>query len=152
MPDRRMNLDDARRVLREGAYGVLSTAGADGRPYGVPVNYVYDEERQALYFHCARAGRKLDNLRQNPRVSLVVVGCAQVVPERFITHYDSALVEGTAYELQDDEERRAALLMICQRFSPGVARRDEVIQRYWKAVNLVRVDIESITGKRNRDD
>lgn len=152
MPDRRMSLEDARRVLREGEYGVLSTAGADGRPYGVPVNYVYDEERQALYFHCARVGRKLDNLRANPQVSLVVVGCARVVPERFITHYDSVVVEGTAHELQDDGERRAALLMICQRFSPGVARRDEVIERYWKAVNLVRVDIESITGKRNRDD
>ena len=152
MPDRRMSQEDARRVLRQGEYAVLSTAAADGRPYGVPVNYVYVEERQALYFHCARAGRKLDNLREYPRVSLVVVGCAQVVPDRFITHYDSALVEGTACELQQEDERRAALLLLCQRFSPGVARRDEVIERYWEAVNLVRVDIQSITGKRNRDD
>ncbi len=152
MPDRRMSQDDARRVLREGEYGVLSTADAAGVPYGVPVNYVYDEDEGTLYFHCARAGRKLDNLRANPRVSMAVVGSAGVVPERFITHYDSVLVEGFAAVVEDEATRRRALLLICERFSPGVARRDEVIQRYWNAVNIIRVDIDTISGKRNRDD
>ena len=152
MPDRRMSPDDARRVLREGDYGVLSTADAAGVPYGVPVNYVYDEAEGALYFHCARAGRKLDNLRANPRVSLAVVGTARVVPERFITHYDSVLAEGRAAVMTDESARRRALLMICERFSPGISRRDEVIERYWNAVNIVRMDIDTISGKRNRDD
>jgi nitroimidazol reductase NimA-like FMN-containing flavoprotein (pyridoxamine 5'-phosphate oxidase superfamily) len=147
-----MSEPDARAVLREGEYGVLSTAAADGAPYGVPVNYIWDEARNAIYFHCARAGRKLDNLRANPRVSMIVIGQARVVPERFITHYDSAMVEGAAVIVQDDAERREALLALCQRFSPGVTRRDEVIERYWKAVHLVRIDIQHISGKRNRDD
>ena len=39
--DREIELQDALALLAAGEYGVLSTVGRDGRPYGVPLSYTY---------------------------------------------------------------------------------------------------------------
>ena len=53
---RRANLEadesTSKQILVEGSYGILSTVGEDGFPYGVPVNYAYDGDK--IYFHCAK--------------------------------------------------------------------------------------------------
>ena len=58
--DRAVSREEALEALRQGEYGVLSTIGPDGELYGVPLSYALLDE--AVYFHCAREGRKLDNL------------------------------------------------------------------------------------------
>ena len=70
-------------VLSRCTSGVLALAGADGKPYAVPLSYVYANGK--LYFHCAASGRKLEMLRQNPQASFCVVDSDEVVPEQF-TH------------------------------------------------------------------
>ena len=65
---RRLDAQNSEEILRKGEYGVLSTCGADGQPYGVPLNYVYEDGK--IYFHCAAEGRKLDNIAVNSRVCL----------------------------------------------------------------------------------
>ena len=45
-------------ILRRGTSGVLALAGDAGYPYAVPLSYVYTDGK--LYFHCAKAGHKLD--------------------------------------------------------------------------------------------
>ena len=153
MPNRAISSEEAMEILKAGRYGVLSTASAAGEPYGVPVNYCYDERENCLYFHCARVGKKLDHIAGNSRVSFVVVGQEAVVPERFITHYDSALVTGHASMVTDEVEVVEKLLALCQRFAPGVtARRDDVIAKYLPAVAIVKVSVDEVSGKRNRDD
>jgi nitroimidazol reductase NimA-like FMN-containing flavoprotein (pyridoxamine 5'-phosphate oxidase superfamily) len=37
--DRGMTEAEARDLLERGEYGVLSTRGPDGAPYGIPLNY-----------------------------------------------------------------------------------------------------------------
>ena len=86
-PRRSTDEEEARQVLREGKIGVLSLASPQGEPYGVPLNYVYDGEENALYCHCFVRGRKLEFLAANPRVSFVVAVDVEAAPSRFITHY-----------------------------------------------------------------
>ena len=45
----RLSEEEAQSILAQGRWGVLSTAAADGQPYGVPLNYVYDRPR---LFYC----------------------------------------------------------------------------------------------------
>ncbi|MFO8148864.1 MAG: pyridoxamine 5'-phosphate oxidase family protein [Trueperaceae bacterium] len=92
--DRQLGDAEARDVLTRGAYGVLSTVGRGGEPYGVPLSYCV--LGGAVYLHCAREGRKLDHLAREPRVSFCVVGATRVIPEEFGTLYESAVVEGVA--------------------------------------------------------
>jgi uncharacterized protein len=152
-PNREITNEEALDILRAGKYGVLSTVSAQGQPYGVPVNYFYLEQDNCIFFHCARVGKKLDNIAANDRVSFVVIGYEAVVPERFITHYESVVVTGRASLVHDDEEKRARLIQLCERFAPeALERRESVIRQYWKAVDICKITIDEITGKRNNDD
>ena len=56
--DRALDASAAKRLLAHGEYGILSTVDADGQPCGVPLNYVYRND--AIYFHCAHAGHKIE--------------------------------------------------------------------------------------------
>lgn len=152
-PSRRMSETDAIQILKEGTYGVLSTSSRDGNPYGVPLNYFYVPEDHAIYFHCFVKGRKLDNIMKNDRVSFVVVGNEKIIPERFVTHYESVVITGTASLITDDKEKTERLLQLCKALAPtAVERREEVIRKQLSAVVIVKVKIEEICGKRNRDD
>ena len=61
------------QVLRDATYATLAMTDSDGAPYCVPVNHVADEQGNAVYFHCAGAGRKWDILTKEPPVCLSVV-------------------------------------------------------------------------------
>ncbi len=128
-PDRHMSDEDAVQVVLNGKYGVLSTASKDAEPYGVAVNYVYVPGDNALYFHCQLKGRKISNMRENDRVSLFVIGREEIVPERFITHYESAIVTGRDLlhlgQGGKAGEDSADLQQVCTRFpgTPGCGDR-----------------------------
>ena len=48
---------------------------ADGWPYGIPMDHVLLDGK--LYFHCAKAGKKLEALREDDRVCYTVTGEGQ---------------------------------------------------------------------------
>ena len=134
-------------ILQAGTSGVLALSGADGQPYAVPLSYVYHEGK--VYFHCARAGHKLDLLNQNPKVSFCVIGQDQVVPEQYTTYYRSVIVFGTVRRLTAGEEKRAAILALARRYSPDepAEKVDAEIARYWDALCMLELTPDHITGK-----
>ena len=69
----KQQLSDAntKQILKITKRGVLSVLGDDGYPYGIPINYYYDENDNAIYFHSAKEGHKLDAIKQNNKVSLL---------------------------------------------------------------------------------
>ena len=152
-PSRKMAQEEAYKILKEGKYGVLSMSTKEGFPYGVPINYFYIPAENALYFHCFIKGRKVDYLKENNRVSFVVVGDKEIIPERFVTHYESVIVTGLAHFITDRAEKTKRLIQLCQALAPeSTKRRDEVIEKELSAVMIVKVDILEINGKRNRDE
>ena len=143
--DRAISESEAKGILEKGEFGVLSTVSLGGQPYGVPMSYSYSGN--VIYFHSAIAGHKLENLRENSRVSFCVVGETEVLPEKFATRYESAIVFGEAIEVTDDEKHKG-LLEIVKKYSPGYIK--EGLQYIEKAVHKTRVYkivIESISGK-----
>ena len=67
--DRLMDEAAARRLLKEGEYGILSMQSEDGGGYGIPVSYVWDGG-DLIYIHCAPEGRKLRCIDACAKVSL----------------------------------------------------------------------------------
>ncbi len=151
-PERRMSDEDARSLLKSQTYGVLSLVGGNGAPYGVPLNYFYAETENALFFHCAKSGRKTDAIRNDSRVSFAVIGRADIDALRFTTLYESVIVEGRAAIIEADDEKRLRLRQLCEVLTPGAARRDAVIEAYLQRTTIVRIDIEKISGKANCGD
>ncbi|NTV13718.1 MAG: pyridoxamine 5'-phosphate oxidase family protein [Desulfobulbaceae bacterium] len=136
---------EARELLARGEYGILSTCGPDGQPYGVPLNYCLLAD--ALYFHCAVAGHKLENLGADSRVSFCVVGKTELLPEQFATRYESVIVTGRAVEILGDEKQHALELLVAK-YSPGFqAQGLKYIAAQSGQARVFRIDIELITGK-----
>lgn len=149
---RRMDEKRAMEILKNSEYGVLSTSSKDNIPYGVAINYFYLEEENALYFHTKKVGNKIENIKNNPNVSLFILGSQQVIPNRYITHYESIIVTGKASIILDEKLIREKLISLCEKFAPKVTdRRAEVIDKYIKAVCIGKINIENITGKKNED-
>lgn len=150
--NRRMNELRANEILKNSEYAVLSTVSKNSIPYGVAINYFYVEEEKCLYFHTKKVGTKIDNIKNNPNVSLFILGNQKVVPDRYITNYESVIVTGKASILLDEDEIRKKLILLCDKFAPNeIKRREEVIEKYIKAVCICKIDIENVTGKRNED-
>ncbi|MGL6226739.1 MAG: pyridoxamine 5'-phosphate oxidase family protein [Thermoguttaceae bacterium] len=149
--DRAVSQSEALELLDKADFGVLSTVGADGCPYGVPLNFVRIGEK--LIVHCAQQGRKVENVRQNDQVSFCIVGQNQVRPETLTTFYESVIVSGTAIWIEDPEPKRAALFALCQKFDPEKsypANLEQMIDKQLHQTGLIEITIEQMTGKANR--
>ncbi len=140
----------ARQILSEGTYGVLCVA-AGGDPYGVPLNYCYVSEENALFFHCSTEGRKLDMIRENPRVEFVVTGKARIAAERMTTYYESTMVFGTARLVTDEKEMKKRLVQLCKHLIAGWANNEEAFGECLNGVAVLRLDIESLSAKTNAE-
>jgi nitroimidazol reductase NimA-like FMN-containing flavoprotein (pyridoxamine 5'-phosphate oxidase superfamily) len=133
------------QILRRATVCRLGLCDGD-RPYVVPLSFGYQDNR--LYFHSAPEGRKMEIIRKNPHVCFEMdldeecVGAE--VPCDWTVRYRSVIGFGTAHELEGVEEKRKALDVILVHYSdrdysypPGALDK----------VAVVRVDVESMTGK-----
>jgi len=138
--------DEARRILKAGRYGVLSMLSPENTPYGVPLNYYYDDGENALFFHCALTGRKLNCIAAHKPVCFTVVTHAEIDAPRLTTYYESVIVTGTAELVTDIEEKKARLAGLCRALTPSVSA--EACKSLPRTA-VVRVSIQSVTGKRS---
>lgn len=137
--------EETLRILKQGKTGVLGLLGDGGYPYTVPVNYVYTDGK--VYFHCAKAGHKLDAIRGCPKVSLCVVAQDQVIPEKFTTHYKSVILFGQARILDPGAETVRAAALLAQKYAPDHPGIGPVIQKDLPGLCCVEIAISHMTGK-----
>lgn len=142
-----LSREEADQILRQGTSGVLAVLGDGGYPYAVPISYVYAEGK--LYFHCAKAGHKLDALRREPKASFCVIGQDQVAPEEYTTYYRSVIAFGRVRELEEAEEMRRAIDLLAQKYAPqdSEENRQKAIDREWEPLCMLEMTLEYVTGK-----
>ena len=143
--DREIKNDEAVEILKNSDYGILSTISQNGYPYGVPISYSYING--SIYFHCAAEGHKLDNIKNNDKVSFCVVGQTKTLPDKFSVKYESVIVFGRAIEVFDDE-KNMALLEILNKYSPDFTKQGlEYIKKSNEDTKVIRINVEHISGK-----
>lgn len=70
------------------------------------------------------------------------------MPEEFATDYGSAIAFGRAVEVEDYEERLHGLRLLNRKYAPNLPDQgEEAIQKDWKFVCVIRIDVEHLTGK-----
>lgn len=143
--DRRLSESETISILQNGEYGILSMCTPDNEGYGVPLNYVWKDDK--LYFHCAAEGAKLDYLRKNARVSFCVVGTTKLLPSNFGTLYESAIVSGIASEAEGDEKREALMRIIEKYSADFIPEGKAYIEKLFDRVRVVKLSALLITGK-----
>ncbi len=135
--------DQCEDILNQGVDGVLGTLSENGYPYTTPVNYVYDGN--AIYFHSALKGHKIENIMNYPKVSFTVVTKNKVLQEEFSTDFESVIVFGTASLIPMD---KAILMKLITKYSPAyLAEGKTHIEESFHQTQLVKITIDHITGK-----
>ena len=132
-------------ILKKMTNGVLALHGDDGYPYAVPVSYVYADGK--ISFHSAPQGHKTDAITRDGKVSFCVVERDEIVPAEFTTYFRSVIVFGKARLLTDGEEKRAALLLLAAKYSPGEPGLQAEIEKGFNRLVVVEISAEHIAGK-----
>lgn len=132
-------------ILEKMTNGILALHGDEGYPYAVPVSYVYADGK--IYFHSAMKGHKVDAIVRNEKVSFCVVEQDDIKPAEFTTYFRSVIVFGRACILTDETEKRTALNLLADKYSPGEPGLSDEIAKGFGHLLMVRIDIEHMTGK-----
>ena len=145
--DKLKSAEETEKILESCTNGVLSVIGDEGYPYGVPVSYVYEDQK--IFFHCAAAGgHKIEAIRKEPKVSFTVVGADEIAAEKFTTVYKSVIAFGKARIVEDDAEKKAILDKIIAKYSKDFWDGGmKYIEAEWDNTLTVVIDIQHLTGK-----
>lgn len=138
-------------ILKKAEVGRLGTC-VDGEPYVVPLSFAYHDGK--VVFHCAKRGKKLDNIAKNPRVCFEV-DTGEVIPAEepcaFSVRYRSVIAYGTARVYTDSAKVVEALRLIVDKYAAkGISTQltEETVLRY-RNLAVVEITIDKMTGKRS---
>lgn len=142
-----ISLEESIAVLMRGTSGVLAVSGDNGYPYAVPISYAYYGTH--IYFHCAKAGHKLDAIKRNHKASFCVIDKDEVIPEEYTSYFRSVIVFGTIRIIENEQEKRSAIekLVLKYAFEDDANHRKTSIDKEWEALCMLEMTIEHLTGK-----
>jgi nitroimidazol reductase NimA-like FMN-containing flavoprotein (pyridoxamine 5'-phosphate oxidase superfamily) len=147
--DREMPRAFAEAVVDTCTFAVLATVNEDGSPYCIPLSIV--REGEWIYFHCAKEGQKLDNLKRQNQVCMSCVGHTHIPEGKFTIEYASAVVFGTAEELVSDAEKIYGLRLLCKRYTPeNMQAFEQAIANALHITGVWKVHIDRISGKQRK--
>lgn len=134
-------------VLKNEKRGVLSLIGDDGYPYGIPLNHYYDEKENALYFHGAKEGHKVDAIKNCNKVSYCVYEKGIQKENHWSLNVRSVIVFGRISFVEDLEECKKIGRNIWWKFNQDEKELEEEIKHSLTRVLCLKISIEHMTGK-----
>ena len=137
-------------ILRQTDVGRLGLV-IDGKPYVVPMNFCYVEDK--IYLHSHKDGKKMQEIRNSPEVCFEVDEGEIIKGENpcdYSWQYTSVIANGKAVIVEDDAERLKGLKLISNKYSPGKgAMITEELMAKFKHLWIVRINVEEMTGKKS---
>ncbi len=130
--------------------GRLGTFSQDGFPYVLPMHFVYFDNK--IYLHGLAKGKKIDNIKFNSNVcfeidemlSLLYEGVEN--PCDVNTEFNSIILQGKAFLVDDFDEKKIALSKIVEKFTPHLIGK-ELPEKMIKATAVIRIDILNYVGR-----
>ena len=136
-------------LLNSCQVGRLGTIGRDGYPMVKPLNFAYENGK--IYFHSAQEGEKIDDINRDCRVCFetdlpIALVKSKGSPCRAEYLYQSVIIKGRAYPVEDPSEKLHGLELLMRKYQPAGGY-GEFPEEKLKLTCVVRIDIEEMTGK-----
>lgn len=137
-------------VLDEAKYIVVAMC-RDNEPYLATLSHGYDRERNCIYFHCAKQGKKVDILSEQNIVwgqALVDRGYVQGACDHL---YVTTQFRGKVAFVENSDEKRHALEVMIYALEdhPQKVLEAQVNEKSIQDVQIGRIDIEFMSGKKS---
>jgi len=139
-------------LMTKGRYITISMSKNDV-PYIVTLSYGYDNAQNALYFHCANEGQKIDYTKFNPNICGTIIedngyseGCTQ--------EYRSLIVRGTIDIIDNIQEKKHAFDILLSHLEKDPKAMKEKFFKDDKAYDepgILKLKITEITGKEEKE-
>lgn len=142
------DLNTAKLLLKNERRGVLSVIGDNGYPYAVPLNYIYDEEENRIYFHGSKVGHKIDAIRKCEKVCFTVFGDEEKGEPEWAPYMKSTIVFGRCHLVESKERTLKLVKKLALKYYPDEAEVDSVILEEGHGVQMFEIEIEHMSGKR----
>lgn len=143
------SFQECEAVLGAARRGVLAVHGENGYPYGLPINFLYLDGK--IYFHCAKAGHKLDAVRADDKVCFTVLSEPVRNPDEWWNCFTSVICFGRISEVTDDEEKDRLLRLLGAKYFPeGYDMEKDMTNNAGNAL-ILEISIDHISGKHVRE-
>lgn len=138
--------EECKNILKTEKRGVLSLVGDDGYPYGVPINFYYDETENKLYFHSAKTGHKIDAIKSCDKACFTVWNTGFQKDGDWAWNVTSVIAFGRA-ELASGAAVMDKLRSLALKYYPTAEEVDAEMAKDADRVQMIALNIESLTGK-----
>ncbi len=140
--------EECAKILTEEKCAVLSVIGDEGYPYSVPVNFYYDEAENAIYIHGAKSGHKIDAIKTCDKVCFTTWNQGFITEGSWEYNPTSVIAFGRAKILNEISEIEKPLRALATKYFPTA----DLVEKEFnspsiKAVQLIKIEIEHMTGK-----
>ena len=139
--------EKCREILKTEKRAVLSVTGNEGYPYGVPVNFFYDEKENTIYLHGAMAGHKIDAIKKNEKVCFTVWDQGYIKEGDWAYNVTSVVAFGKAELMSDMEKATDKIRLMGYKYYPEKEQVEKEIKESMHHVQMIAVHIEHMTGK-----
>jgi len=145
------DIKEIEEIIRKAGVCRLGLA-VDNTPYVVPVNFGYDAGENCLYIHCAKEGRKLDMIKQNNTVCIEMdidmeISGSENEACKCSTAYRSVIGYGTAFIIEDFDQKKKALDVIMSHYSSAASF--EYGKKSVENVGIIKIAITHLNGKKS---
>ena len=134
-------------ILKTEVRGVLSVLGDDDYPYGIPIDFYYNQQDNKIYFHGAKEGHKIDSIKKHNKVSFCVFVKGNRLKDHWALHFKSVVVFGKIEIVEDFDKAMEICRNLSLKFTKDTSEIDIMIQKYGKNVMCLELTPEHITGK-----
>ncbi len=135
------------KILTNEKRGVLSVHGENGYPYGLPINYWYNEENGCIYFHSGKTGHKIDAINNDNRASFCVYDKGYIKDGDWALNISSVIVFGRLHIVEDSEKAIEIYRRLSLKFTSDIEYIDSEIEKFAKNTLCYELKPEHVTGK-----
>ncbi len=143
--NRQLENDKVIALLKNEKRAVLAVHGENDYPYAVPINYIYDENTNKIYFHGAGAGQKYDALMKENKVCFTVYGNEQYKDNDWAPYMQSVVIFGKCNKVE--ENKLDYLRLLAKKYYPSDEEIEKEINLAGKIVQVFEITIDHICGK-----
>jgi nitroimidazol reductase NimA-like FMN-containing flavoprotein (pyridoxamine 5'-phosphate oxidase superfamily) len=139
-------------IIKNAKYITIAMSHKD-EPYLATLSHGYDSENYCIYFHCAQEGKKIDILKKNNIVWGQALEDAGYAAGSCDHLYATAQFRGRVSFIKDTEEKKHALETMIHALEPDPEKviEEQVTEKSLKRINIGRIDIEYMTGKKAKE-
>jgi len=149
-PDREItSAEEITELLKKGRYVTIALC-RDNEPYVVTLSYGYDSANNALYFHAAHEGMKMDFLKANPNVCASIIDDGGYIQDECKHPFKTLIIRGTLNVVDDLEEKRHGMHVLLNHLEekPSVVQHLMLeSEGLFSKMAVLKLEIQELHGK-----